>query len=155
MRKHDAIEASVHITAQLKRVIHLFRDDLEEALRPFGITPAQLYVLATLGKEPGTSGARLARLCGVTPQSTQGLLVAVERRGWIEREKHPENERILLATLTRAGEELLESSRHAARNTERRMLHGFNHKEVALLDELLGRCAANLETIQHRQSKRS
>ncbi len=155
MRKHEAIEASVQVIARLKRVLHLFRDDLEDSLRPFGITPAQLYILSTLGKEPGTSGAKLARLCGVTPQSTQGLLAAVERRGWVTRKKHPENERILLATLTEEGEEILEASRHSARGTQRRMLEGFHHKEVDLLEELLGRCEANLETLRQQREKQA
>ena len=82
--------SSYPIASLVKRLLQLFRDGLDEKLRPWGVTAAQLHVLAKLDYEPAISGARLARACMVTPQTTQVLLRGIEKNGWIRRTKHPE-----------------------------------------------------------------
>jgi DNA-binding MarR family transcriptional regulator len=138
--------SSYPIASLVKRLLQLFRDGLDEKLRPWGVTAAQLHVLAKLEYEPGISGARLARACMVTPQTTQVLLRGIEENGWIRRAKHPENERILLATLTPAGKRILAKSRTAVGLVYEQMLDGLAAKEVHALESLLTHCAGNLET---------
>jgi len=144
----DALDANTRypIALRVKRVLQLFRETLDEALRPNGLTSAQLHILAALEREPGISGARLARNCQVTPQTTQVLLRGIEAVGWIVRAKHPENDRILLAELTPAGQRILERSRASLGDTYREMLRGFSGSEIQMLEALLCRCAANLES---------
>jgi DNA-binding MarR family transcriptional regulator len=137
---------SYPIASLAKRLLQLFRDGLDEKLRPLGVTAAQLHVLAKLDHEPGISGARLARACMVTPQTTQVLLRGIEKNGWIRRTKHPENERILLANLTPSGKRLLARSRTAVGQVYDQMLDGLAAKDVRLLESLLSRCGANLES---------
>src|SRR5271170_8493019 len=98
------------VAVLVKRLLQLFREGLDEKLRPYGVTAAQLHVLAKLDHEPGISGAKLARTCMVTPQTTQVLLRGIETNGWIVRTKHPENERVLQATLTPTGKRVLARS---------------------------------------------
>jgi DNA-binding MarR family transcriptional regulator len=138
-------EPVANVAGLLKRVVYLFRDALDVTLRPFGITAAQLHVLAMLGKQPGLSGAKLARLCTVTPQTMQALIATIEGNGWIRRQHHPENERILLATLTATGEDLLARSRNAMHAIQKRMLRDFPSADVAILESLLEQCALNLD----------
>ncbi len=138
------------IARLLKRVVTLFRDALEETLRPYGVTAAQLRVLAKLDQEQGLSGAKLARLCAVTPQTMQALIAAIEGNGWIRRKHHPENERILLARLTPAGERILSQCHNAVEAIEKRMLRDFLSVDTASLGSLLDRCANNLQTNQAR-----
>jgi len=76
----------------------VFRERLEERLRPIGVTMAQLQVLTALVDEPGMSGTQLARVRHVSPQTIHALLMATEERGWIRRSTHPENNRTLLAS---------------------------------------------------------
>src|SRR5258708_39186665 len=77
----------------MKRILIHFRSQVDERLRPQGVTTAQLQVLKVIRDEPGGSGAQLARACFVTPQSAQALLKSLEDGGWITRAKDPENER--------------------------------------------------------------
>jgi DNA-binding MarR family transcriptional regulator len=137
---------SYPIASLTKRLLHLFRDSLDERLRPGGVTAAQLGVLAKLEHEPGISGASLARACMVTPQTTQVLLRGIEKNGWIARARHPENERILLATLTPSGKRILAKSRTAVGEIYAQMLNGLAAKDARLLESLLSQCAANLES---------
>src|SRR5271170_7773385 len=134
------------VAVLVKRVLQLFREALDEKLRPHGVTAAQLHVLAKLDHEPGISGAKLARACMVTPQTTQVLLRGIEKNGWILRKKDPENERILLATLTPSGKRILAKSRTAIGNIYKQMLRDLAAQDVRALEALLSQCAANLES---------
>ena len=58
----------------MKRILIHFRSQMDEKLRPQGVTTAQLQLLKAIRDEPGVSGAQLARSCYVTPQSAQSLL---------------------------------------------------------------------------------
>src|SRR5271154_1809670 len=91
----------------MKRILIHFRSQMDEQLRPQGVTTAQLHVMKIIREEPGASGAQLARSCYVTPQSAQALLKQLEEDGWIWRVKDRVNDRILTVELTPSGETLL------------------------------------------------
>ena len=129
----------------VKRLLQLFKERLEEKLRPCGATAAQLPILFALERDPGISGAKLARACTVTPQTTQVLLRGIEANGWILRSKHPENERILQSRLTPAGKRVLARSRVVVGEIYEGMLEGLSPDQVTELQSLLSRCTANLE----------
>jgi DNA-binding MarR family transcriptional regulator len=128
-----------------RRMTTLFRERLEERLRPLSITSAQLQLLAVLTKEPGTSGARISRICEVTPQTTHALLAAAETRGWIRRSPHPENTHTLLATLTPQGRRIFMRGKIIAIRLQDQMLHTLTAAEVAQLESVLMRLIENLE----------
>jgi DNA-binding MarR family transcriptional regulator len=136
---------SYPIASLVKRLLHVFKERLEEELRPHGATAAQLPILFALEREPGISGAKLARACTVTPQTTQVLLRGIEANGWILRTKHPENDRILLAKLTPEGKRVLARARIVVRDIYEAMLDGLSAEEIKELGSLLSRCAANLD----------
>jgi DNA-binding MarR family transcriptional regulator len=129
----------------MKRILIHFRSQMDEQLRPQGVTTAQLHVLKTIRDEPGASGAQIARACYVTPQSAQSLLKSLEADGWIRREKDETNDRILIAQLTRAGEDLLETAEKAARVIEKRVWKGVSDDSVESLNVVLAQCLGNLE----------
>jgi DNA-binding MarR family transcriptional regulator len=69
----------------LKTVLQGFRSSLDEELHPLGITTAQLRLLWAVEANPLVSGAKVARLCSVTPQTGQAAMAAMEANGWIRR----------------------------------------------------------------------
>ena len=140
-------QAQTRLAAQLmKRILVHFRSQIDEALRPQGVTTAQLQVLYAIRNEPGASGAQLARSCYVTPQSAQSLLKGLEEGGWIVRVKDKVNDRILVAQLTQSGEELLETAEKAARVIEKRVWKGVSDESVETLNRVLEQCLGNLES---------
>src|SRR5271155_52329 len=143
VRRADENSPNYPIASLIKRLLQLFRESLDEKLRPCGVTAAQLHVLAKLEHEPRISGARLARACMVTPQTTQVLLRGIEKNGWIVRTRHPENDRILLATLTPLGKRILARSRTAIGHIYKQMLRDLEAQDVRALETLLSQCAAN------------
>jgi DNA-binding MarR family transcriptional regulator len=129
----------------MKRIIVHFRGQMDERLRPQGVTTAQLAVLKAVQDEPGAFGAQLARACHVTPQSAQALLKSLEDGGWIVRTKDAVNDRILIAKLTPSGVKLLETGEKLARVIEARLWEGIPDSAVEALNKTLVRCLANLE----------
>jgi DNA-binding MarR family transcriptional regulator len=128
-----------------RRMTTLFRERLEEQLRPLGITAAQLQILAALTKEPGSSGAQISRFCQVTPQTTHALLAAAEKRGWVQRSPHPENSHTLLATLTPQGRRIFLRGKALAVKLQSRMLSSLTSAEVRRLEAVLLQLIDNLE----------
>jgi DNA-binding MarR family transcriptional regulator len=135
-----------------RRMTTLFRERLEEQLKPLSITAAQLQLLAALMKEPGTSGAHISRCCQVTPQTTHALLAAVEKRGWVSRTPHPENARVLLATLTPQGQRVFTKGKAIAIKLQDRMLSSLTSAEVRQLEAILAQLIENLD--QRQKPKR-
>jgi DNA-binding MarR family transcriptional regulator len=139
-------QAKTRRAAQMmKRILIHFRSQMDERLRPQGVTTAQLQVLKVIRDEPGGSGAQLARACYVTPQSAQALLKSLEDGGWITRKKDRVNDRILIAQLTPSGVELLDTAERVARVIEKRLWHGVQDSGVEALNRTLMQCLDNLD----------
>ncbi len=128
----------------MKRILIHFRSQMDEKLRPQGVTTAQLQLLKAIRDEPGVSGAQLARSCYVTPQSAQSLLAGLERDGWIIRTRDRGNDRILAARLTPEGEKLLLTAESAAKVIEGKLWRGVPESSIKALNEVLDHCLANL-----------
>ncbi len=132
-------------TQRMKWILLNFRGQMDERLRPEGVTTAQLVLLKAIRNEPGASGAQLARASHVTPQSAQALLKSLEDGGWITRTKDRVNDRILTAKLTPGGMKLLDTGEKLIRAIENKLWEGIPESAVEALNRTLIRCLANLE----------
>src|SRR4051812_10022144 len=129
----------------LRQAWHAFRTALEAELRMHGLSGAQYAVLSVLARDPGASGAELARACNTTPQAMNGVLGTLERGGLVERRAHPTHGRILQATLTGEGRRRLKAATPAVRRLERATERGFDAEEIALVKRWLVAAAQTLE----------
>src|SRR5216684_6689141 len=73
---------------------------LERALADLGVTPPQFAVLTMLKAYPGLSGADLARVALLTPQTVGVIIRNLERDGAIRKTPHPVHGRVQQWTLT-------------------------------------------------------
>jgi DNA-binding MarR family transcriptional regulator len=121
------------------------RRALDTALRELGITTPQFSLLSVLEVEPGLSGAGLARASMLTPQTTNGILVALERRGDVERTRDARDGRVLQVQLTDAGRTLVAQARGRVQEVERRMTAELSDREVAQFRRWLVACARSLD----------
>src|SRR3954453_3657898 len=115
----------------LRQTQRAFHTAMEAALRKVGLSPPQYGVLSVLARDPGASGADLARATNITPQAMNGLLATLEGEGLIERHPHPTHGRILQVELTSEGERRLEAASPAVRALDRPIEEGFSADEVA------------------------
>ncbi len=117
---------------------------LERALADLGVTPPQFAVLTMLKAYPGLSGADLARVAVLTPQTVGVIIRNLERDGAIGMEPHPVHGRLLQWTLTRRGASLLDKCRHHAMALERRLESGLSGKSRLTIRRWLAKIAADL-----------
>jgi DNA-binding MarR family transcriptional regulator len=134
-----------HSSYLLRQAWQALSAALDLALRPHGLTGPQYGVLSVLAREPGASGADLARACSTTPQAMNGVLATLEREALIERRPHPTHGRILQATLTSEGERRLEAANPAVRALRRTIERGFSSDEIATVKSWLVETAQRLE----------
>ena len=120
---------------------------METALSEHGLTAVQYGVLSVLAREPGASGADLARACNTTPQAMNGVLATLERASLIEREPHPTHGRILQVTLTSEGQQRLEAAHPAVRGLERASARDFTPEDIAAVKAWLVTTAQRMERI--------
>ena len=118
---------------------------LERALADLGITPPQFAVLTMLKAYPGLSGADLARVALLTPQTVGVIIRNLERDGAIRKTPHPVHGRVLQWTLTRRGGTLLEKCRRHVTALERRLMAGLGAKAQATVRRWLSKIAADLQ----------
>jgi len=121
------------------------RLSLERALAGLGVTPPQFVVLTMLNAYPGLSGADLARLALLTPQTIGVIIKNLERDGAIKRSPHPVHGRMLQWTLTSRGLTVLAKCRRHAIAQERRLAAELNGKAEATVRRWLSKIAVNLQ----------
>jgi len=117
---------------------------MERSLANLGVKPPQFMVLTMLRGYPGLSGADLARVALLTPQTVGVIIRNLERDGAIVKTPHPVHGRALQWTLTRRGERLLTRCRRHALALERRLAAGLNARSQAVVRRWLAGIAADL-----------
>jgi DNA-binding MarR family transcriptional regulator len=120
---------------------------LERALADLGVTPPQFAVLTMLRAYPGLSGADLARVALLTPQTVGVIIRNLERSRAIRKTPHPVHGRVLQWTLTRRGGALLGKCRRHVRALERRLMAGLGAKAQGTVRRWLSKIAADLQQV--------
>jgi DNA-binding MarR family transcriptional regulator len=117
---------------------------LERALSELNVTPPQFAVLIMLKAYPGLSGADLARVALLTPQTVGQIIRNLERAGAIRKTPHPVHGRVLQWTLTRKGTALLDQCRRHVRALERRLAASLSARSEVTVRRWLAAVAADM-----------
>lgn len=117
---------------------------LERSLAELAVTPPQFMVLTMLKAYPGLSGADLARVALLTPQTVGVIIRNLERDGAIRKTPHPVHGRVLQWTLTRRGLGVLEKCRRRALALERRLAADLSDANLTAIRHWLSKIAVTL-----------
>ena len=134
-----------HLGYLLRQAQAASRLALERALARLGVTPPQFVVLTMLRAYPGASGADLARVALLTPQTVGVIIRNLERDGAITKSPHPVHGRMLQWTLTRRGAGRLAKCRRHVMALEHRLAAGLNAKTGAAVRRWLSKIATDLQ----------
>jgi DNA-binding MarR family transcriptional regulator len=137
--------AEGHSGYLLRQAWNAFRTEMDAALREEGLSGAQYAVLSVLARDPGLSGADLARVCNTTPQAINGVLGTLEREALVDRRAHPTHGRILQVFLTEEGRRRLDRATPRVRAVERSAEAGLNDQDLATVKEWLVDLARRLD----------
>ena len=134
-----------HLAHLLRQAQAAARLTLERALADLGVTPPQFAVLTMLRAYPGLSGADLARVALLTPQTVGVIIRNLERDGAIRKTPHPVHGRVLQWKLTRRGGTLVEKCGRHVKALERRLVSGLAPKAQVTVRRWLSKIAADLQ----------
>jgi DNA-binding MarR family transcriptional regulator len=124
---------SGHIGYLLRQAGAAHRLRMERSLADLEVTPPQFVVLTMLAAYPGISGADIARLAALTPQTVSVIVANLERAGAIARRPHAVHGRIQQIEVTEQGEALLKQCRTRVRKVEAEMTKGFTPDEEQVI----------------------
>jgi DNA-binding MarR family transcriptional regulator len=130
------------------RVERRLRARLDEELHLQGVSTPEYVTLSLLRQRDGLSCAQLARWAFVTPQAMNLVISALERRRLIRRRPDPKHRRVLRASVTPKGLEVLDRCDHSVDEIEADMLGDLAPDTVEVVREALRACAHSLEATQ-------
>jgi DNA-binding MarR family transcriptional regulator len=129
----------------LAQAFRMLRHAMDDTLREIGLTTPQWGTLACLDQAEGLSGADIARIHHLTPQTMNTILHNLEQGGLILREPHPTNGTVLRVSLTEDGKQRIAEGTRRVEQVHRTMLSDMDEEECGVLMDLLGRCIRSLE----------
>jgi len=118
--------ASGHIAYLLRQAQGAVRIALDKAFAEAGLTTPQFLVLNLLDAYPGASGADLARIALLTPQTMNLIVRKLECDKLIERSDHETHGRVLRLQLTTDGKARLRDCKLRADAVERQLVAGLD-----------------------------
>jgi DNA-binding MarR family transcriptional regulator len=131
-----------YVIARLERAV---RAQINERLKPHGLTTLQYTTLSVLGSRgQPLSNAQLARRAYMTPQAMIEVLNALEEKGLIRRDQHPNHRRVYPASLTDEGRRVLTLCDASVEVMEEEMLAGLDPAQRKRFAEWLKECVRSL-----------
>ncbi|MEH6661957.1 MAG: MarR family transcriptional regulator [Parasphingorhabdus sp.] len=131
-----------HIAYLLRQASAAVRQRLEQGFAAHNITLPQFTLLTMLKAYPGLSGAELARLAMLTPQTVNVITANLLKRGAIARVRSGEDKRIFVLSLTGQGARDLAACRSIADGVEQQLLAGTSAADEAAIRRWLVSVAA-------------
>jgi DNA-binding MarR family transcriptional regulator len=113
-----------------------------ERLRPLGLEPRHFGLLARLAAAEGQSQQRLADTLGIHRNVMVGLVDELERRGLVERRRHPRDRRAHALYPTARARALLGRAERAATENDAAVVAALDPGEQQVLVSLLQRLAS-------------
>jgi DNA-binding MarR family transcriptional regulator len=133
-----------HLGYLLRQASVALRGAMDRALAEMGVTTPQFSVLTMIVSYPGASGAELARLTFLTPQTINVIVRNLERDGAIEKTAHATHGRILRLHATARGRALLKCCRSRVAEVEAGLVRSLGEDEERLVRDWLSRVAEQL-----------
>jgi DNA-binding MarR family transcriptional regulator len=122
----------------------------------YGVTADQFVVLACLAEQDAITQRELASRVSSDPSTIRAMLVLLEGRGLVARERHPDDSRARVVTLTAKGRRLSERLWKTSEPIRVQLLSGFSADEARALVGCLRRLIDNMAAAQaHRSHKQA
>lgn len=104
--------AQMHAVTSLMRVQQLVLAQLDEILRPHGLTFAryEALVLLTFSRAGSLPLGKMGERLQVHPTSITSIIDRLQASGLVVRRRHPRDGRAVLAEITQAGREVVEAA---------------------------------------------
>ncbi|MGW4714496.1 MarR family winged helix-turn-helix transcriptional regulator [Nocardia sp. NPDC004260] len=142
MTEADPTPLSDHVAFLLGQLGFHAAYRFSDGLAPLGIGPRHFGTLRVLREHDGQSQQQLCETLGIHRNVMVGLVDELEKRGLVERRKHPADRRAHAVYLLPAAHDLLARAQRVVDGLESDLLREFDAADRATLLRLLQRLAA-------------
>ena len=144
-RYPDSSAAATECAMNLVLTADLLEKRVTSLLLPFDLSPATGLVLSILAdSETPMSPNLIADRLIISRASVTSLLDSLEKRGYVKRQPHPSDRRMLLVELTDSGYQVANRFRPIVHQHQKVWLQVLDEKEQAQLIQMLHRLQAAL-----------
>ena len=135
--------------AQLMRTAGALDRAATDILSGLGVTAGAFFALLELQTvgEAGVAPSELARRLAVARRTATLYVDILVKHGWVSREAHPEDKRMILARLTKEGTELLDGIGLTYKQQLSRLLESLSMSQAQNLHELLDEVPLEPDTL--------
>jgi DNA-binding MarR family transcriptional regulator len=154
----DLDRSPMGVVGRISRLAQLLQAELERVFAAHGVNGGEFDVLASLrraGRPYRLTPTELSKALMVTSGGMTKRLAALEGRGLIRREPHPDDGRSTAVTLTPAGKRLADEILPEHVENERRLLEELSAEERAELAGLLEALAVALGDVADPGARRT
>lgn len=126
-----------HLGYWLRRVSNHVSGEFRRALQARQTSVAEWVVLCTVQERPGITPGELAATLALTRGAVSKVIDKLEAKNWITGSTKPEDNRVLLFSLTRKGSAVLPKLRQIADHNDQTFFDVLQDDEKATLQRLL------------------
>ena len=144
-RYPDSSATATECAMNLVLTAELLEKRISSLLQPFDLSPATGLVLSILAdSETLVSPNQIADRLIISRASVTSLLDSLEKRGFVKRQPHPSDRRMLLVELTDSGSQVANQFRPIVHQHQKVWLSGLDKTEQEQLIQTLHRLQATL-----------
>ena len=122
-----------------RRAALVIIDHFVRGMAEFDLRPVDFSVLSVIHHNPGVTSRQLCASLNILPPNLVGLIKALEQRGLIERQPHPQDGRAVGLHATPQGQAFMQKAEARASELEGQAAKGLNPAEQRQLIEWLQR----------------
>lgn len=143
-----------NVGRQVGLLARLWRTELDNRLRPHGLSQARWLLLLHLADgDGGLAQLDLAVLAGVTGPTLVRQIDQLETAGFVQRREDDNDRRVKRVTLTPAGRAKLEDVDKVASALRSDMLSDSDPKEIEAMMALLAKLTRRIESLSSTDAK--
>jgi DNA-binding MarR family transcriptional regulator len=105
-------EVISEILQSLRRIFKAIQDYSQDVVTSFGITGPQLWALKTIFQHGGLPLGELSKAMLLHRSTVTGVVDRLEAKGYVERDRDPDDRRVIKVILTPAGQDLVKRAPH-------------------------------------------
>ena len=145
----DIIKFNHHIWDLMRSISHGIDTTLRVIVDGFGVTMVQMRVLVELQHCQTCTIGDLADAMGSAPGNASAMCKTLEKKGLVTRTRNPEDERIVLVTLTEQGKGLLQDIESELSAKCNPLLAEYSHEDFELILTGMGKLKEVVTSMQH------
>ena len=128
----------------VNEVAHLLRTHIDRRVEPYNLTRAKWLALGVLDRRDGITQTELADYLELDKSTIGRLLDRLEERGFIRREKDPNDRRVFRIFIAKTAYPVLTELEQVADGVRAQALSGISEEDNEKLLALLGQVKKNL-----------